>query len=364
MSTRECDDWKQSTPVVVLLDQSRGARRRRRWTIAIQAGVWLYVLFVLIVWLLLRFAGERWWFATIMLFGPRWVYGVPLAVLIPLAAALRRRLLWPLAVAAIVVVWPIMGLCIPWGRAMGPDGPALRVLTFNVAGQATTSDALYDLVETLQPDIVALEESCEAKSYKWPAGWQSLQRGELLVASRYAIHEIPEMDNPYPGYALLHGVLLQCVISTPARDVDFCCIHLPSPRSGIATVLDRSTGVAPSRSRAIDEATRKRREQTEAVARWVEVKSASVILAGDLNMPMDGSIYRHAWGRYRNAFSISGFGVGNTIRAGAHGWQYGARIDHVLTGPRWWPRRCWVGPDVGSDHLPLIADLVWSPDSE
>ena len=24
------------------------------------------------------------------------------------------------------------------------------------------------------------------------------------------------------------------------------------------------------------------------------------------------------------------------------------------------PRRCWVGPDVGSDHLPLIADLVWT----
>ena len=36
---------------------------------------------------------------------------------------------------------------------------------------------------------------------------------------------------------------------------------------------------------------------------------------------------------------------------------FGVRIDHVLTGDGWRCRRCWVGPDVGSDHLPLLADL-------
>ena len=37
------------------------------------------------VWAVLWFAGDRWWFATLMLFGPRWVYAAPMAVLVPLA---------------------------------------------------------------------------------------------------------------------------------------------------------------------------------------------------------------------------------------------------------------------------------------
>ena len=36
-----------------------------------------------------------------------------------------------------------------------------------------------------------------------------------------------------------------------------------------------------------------------------------------------------------------------------------ARIDHILVGPGWRPHRCWVGPALRSDHLPLIADLRW-----
>jgi vancomycin resistance protein VanJ len=39
--------------------------------------------------------------------------------------------------------------------------------------------------------------------------------------------------------------------------------------------------------------------------------------------------------------------------------RIGLRIDHVLCGPGWWPEVCWVGPDVGSAHLPVLADLSW-----
>ena len=49
------------------------------------------------------------------------------------------------------------------------------------------------------------------------------------------------------------------------------------------------------------------------------------------------------------------------------GWGYShytnrtlLRIDHILAGPGWTCRRCWVGPDVNSEHRPVIADLVWA----
>jgi hypothetical protein len=34
------------------------------------------------------------------------------------------------------------------------------------------------------------------------------------------------------------------------------------------------------------------------------------------------------------------------------------RIDHVLATPEFTFTKCWVGPDVGSDHLPLLAEVI------
>jgi endonuclease/exonuclease/phosphatase (EEP) superfamily protein YafD len=38
----------------------------------------------------------------------------------------------------------------------------------------------------------------------------------------------------------------------------------------------------------------------------------------------------------------------------------GVRIDHILAGHGWRCRRCWVGPNIGSAHRPVIADLYLS----
>ncbi len=96
-------------------------KRIGKLTRGLGAIVWLYVAMLAVVWLLLRLGGDRWWFATLILFGPRWLCAVPLAALVPAAALVRRRLLWPLTAAAVVAVGPIMGFCLPWARAPRPD---------------------------------------------------------------------------------------------------------------------------------------------------------------------------------------------------------------------------------------------------
>ena len=75
-------------------------------------------------------------------------------------------------------------------------------------------------------------------------------------------------------------------------------------------------------------------------------------------MPTDSCIYRRDWNDYRSAFSGAGLGFGYTERVRVRGLSWGVRIDHVLTGSSWRCRSCRVGADVGSDHLPLVADLV------
>jgi endonuclease/exonuclease/phosphatase (EEP) superfamily protein YafD len=84
-----------------------------------------------------------------------------------------------------------------------------------------------------------------------------------------------------------------------------------------------------------------------------------LIVLGDFNMPTDSTIYRRDWAGFHNAFSLTGWGTGQTVRENLRGIELSTRIDHILTGNDWWPVRSWVGPNVGSQHLPLVADLAW-----
>jgi endonuclease/exonuclease/phosphatase (EEP) superfamily protein YafD len=136
---------------------------------------------------------------------------------------------------------------------------------------------------------------------------------------------------------------------------------LPSPHYGLAEALDRHTLISTRGRQRIEEETENRRGQAESGVEMTAGIREPIILAGDFNMTADSPIYRQTWARFDNAFSRSGFGFGHTERPFKLNSQFGIRIDHVLFGPDWRACRCWVGPDVGSDHLPLIADLASKP---
>jgi exonuclease III len=76
-------------------------------------------------------------------------------------------------------------------------------------------------------------------------------------------------------------------------------------------------------------------------------------------MPVESTIYRKFWGKYQNSFSKRGFGYGWTERASVRSIPVGLRIDHVLTDKGLTPLVCEIGPDVGSDHLPVITDIAF-----
>src|SRR5438105_5515928 len=86
----------------------------RRGLRLLAAACWAFAAIVLGAWVLLETLADHWWPGTLVLFGPRWLWAVPLLGLMPAAALRRRRLLWPLAAGLAVVAGPVMGFSVSW----------------------------------------------------------------------------------------------------------------------------------------------------------------------------------------------------------------------------------------------------------
>src|SRR5262249_11050682 len=98
-----------------------------------------------------------------------------------------------------------------------------------------------------------------------------------------------------------------------------------------------------------------RRGQSELIRAGAGEAEGRLPLAGDFNTPPDSATYRRCWSSLSNAYSSAGVGWGYTYFT-----QHAAvRIDHILAGDGWRCRACWVGPDVGSPHRPVVADVEW-----
>ena len=333
--------------------------RRRTWLgRGLAWAAWLYLFAIVVLWAVMRWAGDRWWLATLVLFGPRWPYLLPLAVLVPLALIFRRRSLGPLCAAALVAFGPLAGFCIPWAGLFMRGSPGIRVLSCNTKGRCCGNERLDALIRGSHPDIVALQGCWGEFRVEWPEDWHVLRRGELVIASRFPLRQVTVTRHSRTGFHELRENLLSCVVDLPQGELPLATLHLQSPHFGISRVLDRHTGIEPSRSGLIIAETQARWEESEEVLSQLAADGLPDLVVGDFNLPEESPIYRSYWAAWRDAFSAAGWGFGGTEwPRGKAGICFGIRIDHILFAPRWRAGCCWVGPDVGSDHLPLLADL-------
>jgi len=303
----------------------------------------------LAVWITLHFAGDRWWLATMLLFGPRWVWGAPLALLLPAAGWLRPRRWWVVFLGVGIALIPVGGLRVPWRTfTFATSQPCLRVLTCNIHRQQTDTKSLAKLIAAVHPDVVALQNwSSSHAAVFGQGGWFMHRDGELLLASRFPIGRVTQVDQLDEGGWDGSGTCYE--LQTPWAVVPFFNLHLASPHRYFEDVLE-SDPTGPEGVRA-NSACRER--QSKLVSDLALAQGPATLLAGDFNTPDDSPIFRRAWASFSDAFTIAGWGFGRTF----YTRRTAIRIDHILAGPAWRCRRCWVGPTVGSPHLPVIADI-------
>lgn len=322
------------------------------------AVAWAYLAVVVLIAAAMWALGDRTVIGTVLLFMGRWVFLLPLALLVPVALWLRPSSLVVLLAAALVVLGPIMGFRTGWRRLLPhPAGAPIRVVTFNAEGGRILAQILPSVLDRWQAQVVAFQE-CDpvlADAARLAPGWHAFTTRDLCLLSRYPILESAVMDrsaldrvkqsgNDQIGGA---GYVVRFVLGAPAGPIRVANLHLETPRKGFEGLMQ---GDLP-RLRMNTEI---RDIESHLARAWVDSGTGPLLVLGDFNTPVESRIFGSHWGDLADAFSVAGRGFGMTKY---NGWIR-ARIDHVLAGPEWHVDRARVGRDAFSDHRPLIVLLT------
>jgi endonuclease/exonuclease/phosphatase family metal-dependent hydrolase len=321
----------------------------------LNAATWTYTAVVLAALVLIRWVGIAWWGVAVLLFMPRWLFLLPLLGL-AVASGLRRCYGQWLVQGAIglVVAGPLMGVSLPLAQVVKarPEGERVRVGTANLGLETSVSvAALTRWVEREELDVVCFQEG-DRNSHDFAAfladRWHVNRR--KTIASRFPIVEelssLPEHSDTGKRYpALVDRVR----VSTPGgASFVVASVHLPTLRPGFHSLLDGDVGGLELHVAWW------RQEAKRALTLLDESRAFPLVVAGDFNMPADDSAMAALASAFRFAFEEAGWGYGYT-RPASYPWM---RIDHILASPEWAVIRAETGPDIGSDHRPMSAELI------
>lgn len=254
-----------------------------------------------------------------------------------------RRWRWAFAAAIVIAAQSYLPLSWYWPVDGTPQAANCRLLLANVLTTNTNKQAFLALVDAVNPDVICVQET--------DGEWEEALK---VLDARYPIHSIvPRSDNfGIAFYTRLHGglsgVLFQREHDVPAlaatvdvggRRVSILDVHALPPLGSL--MAEHRNG------------------QLVSIGGWIEAQAEPVILLGDLNLTVYSPEYRHfmAGSGLRNA--RQGFGPLGTWPV----WVPFARLplDQCLIKGDLEVVSCSSGPDIGSDHLPLIVDLHIPP---
>lgn len=263
-------------------------------------------------------------------------------VLLAISGVARRPILALLCLAALAVngrpLLPYIG-----GGASAAGAENLRLLTLNMHGAATDRQAFRQAIEAQHPDLVVVTEM--------PGNFDQIASATSALPS-YRVGEPPPSPWavtlfsrwPVTRWSVDHGadgtaqVISADICDTPAWRGCLRVVALHAPR--------------PFGNRA-----RRQDEQLEIAATTAaSAPDHKTILVGDLNL----TPWSPAFSRLLERGELRDTGPYRGLLAT---WLsrlpfVGLLLDHVLVSPSIGILANRLGPDIGSDHLPVIVDLA------
>lgn len=301
----------------------------------------------------LRLAWPNSWPAeAIALFLP---YFVACGVIVTGALILTRQRLVPLLLAAFLAVtsYPLIVSVAP--LAANAQSSNLRLMSANVLRDASTFEGFLALVMEIRPDVIVLQEMSgewadavsDLEDYPYIASPFRTAQG-VVILSRFPISAemIPGVDLPN-GVGGAHGLRAVLDLGGGASAVLYA-IHAPTPRT-LAGWDARNVYLE---------------QVTGAISK--EILGTNIILAGDWNTPQWSAEFSSLLAQTgMSATEMSAWPAPTRIirRYNIFRW-IGSPVDHIAVTPGIARQNFTVGPDFGSDHKPIIADLLMPMDTD
>ena len=292
--------------------------------------------------------------------GVYWFAPLPVALLA--ALALRH---WPgltLALAGALVWAAVFGPFFLPALQPVPAGQPLRVMTSNLLGYNPDTAGAVAALRASGADLIGLNE--------------------LSLATADAVGSDLRAEYPYQVLDPRRGVTGSGIIS-----------RYPLTLAAVPFVADERVGVWMGPPLAVDVAVNgqtvtvvlfhtysgpqwgnERRAAARALADYAAAHPGPVIVMGDLNATELSLAYRSLARPLRDAWAAQGWGLGHTfpgslvpgssrpVIAGVPVPQWLVRIDFIFYSPGLAAASASIGPwDGGSDHRPVLADLILEP---
>ncbi|MGH7436965.1 MAG: endonuclease/exonuclease/phosphatase family protein [Polyangiaceae bacterium] len=344
--------------------------RRPLIRLTVRAVALAYPVLLAVFAVVLTFVGESWWVSSAALYLPRVAFAVPLLLLVALLVLTKNHeWLWTQAVAALVLLFPVMGLVVPLPNLPRPataDRPHVRVMAFNIDSAAAGVDALVDEIDHYSPDVLILVEigAVEELTRALEARYRTVDwAGQFLTASRYALVSRVDPERVAFGGRQRSPRFLVETLDTPLGAMTFYVVHPISPRDdlpalagahGFRTLFSAGHLNATDGPGRVEANSGLREAQIRATMELASHDPGPFVVAGDTNLPGLSRVARQYFASLSDGFPSAGAGFGYTYPA-KHPWM---RIDRILASSQLEFTRFEVGSSKNSDHLCVVGDLT------
>lgn len=336
------------------------------------AGV-LYATIMLTYLVVRLVAGDAFWRLAFINTFAHWLI-LPVFLLLPIALILRKRriafALLPIALAGIYWFAPYFVPKFP----PKTEGTVIRALTFNVWGNNHDLSRIEEWVRDSGADVVMLQEVSPAHAegimpdlldiYPYQSSQTDNRRwGDNITLSRYPIVENEYFDLGVPD----RPDPLRLMLDTPAGLLAVYNVHLDwpggytrQPEPVFQWLFDNNFYFRSVLG--YDESTRNL--QIERLLAKLQSEPYPHIVGGDFNMSDSSVMYNRVRANLTDSFREAGWGLGTSwpdagVRGMARWIPPLVRIDYIWHSNDLQSVKAWVGSPVGSDHLPVLADLVF-----
>lgn len=244
---------------------------------------------------------------------------------------------------------------LPQGADM-PSGESVRVVAFNVQHNHGGPDAIAAMLRWEDPDIVAFEEasflgdrSADSQTVVDALpGFHWYREANLAIASRWPIARrwVSDFKVPTHTWAIFAEVQRKGKLPILVSAAHFNPLQWDQ-------FLSPKIGKLPDHLRSAGRI--RERQAYELMRELAKVDRATpVIVCGDFNGPPRGRVYERLTSDLKDCFADSALGPGWTIPAK----MPMMRLDYVFVRPASTVLSSRVLEDAGSDHRPLLAEIV------